>query len=148
MTVPQTVARTVDQTQRWLKGVTEALGLADEDEAWAVLRGVLLHLRDRLPPDEAADLGAQLPTLVRGVYYEAWKPSATPEKDRSRDEFLTRVAERMGGRRDLDFENAVRVVFALLATELDGGEIDEVAQAMPGPVRDLWPASVRRRIDA
>ena len=146
MTVPQTVARTVDQTQRWLKGMAEALGLPDEDAAWSVLRGVLLHLRDRLPPDEAADLGAQLPTLVRGLYYEGWKPAATPERDRDRAAFLTRVAERMGGRPDIDFENACRVVFALLETELDSGEVDQVARAMPAEIRDLWPESVRARI--
>lgn len=47
--------------------MTDALDLQDEDAAWSVLRGVLLHLRDRLPPDEATDLGSQLPTLVRGL---------------------------------------------------------------------------------
>jgi uncharacterized protein (DUF2267 family) len=34
----------------------------------------MLHaLRDRLPPEIAVHLSAQLPMLVRGIYYEGWK---------------------------------------------------------------------------
>ena len=39
----------------------------------------MLHtLRDRLTVDVAAKLAAQLPTLIRGIYYEDWDPSRTP----------------------------------------------------------------------
>ena len=148
MSLPSTVSRTVEQTQHWLAALRDALALEDEGQAWSVLRGVLHHLRDRMPPDEAADLGAQLPTLVRGLYYEGWRPAATPEKDRDRDAFMVRVAERMGGQPDLDFENACRAVFALLDAALDSGEIDDVILTQPSDVRDLWPDAARARAEA
>ena len=37
------------------------------------MRSTLQALQDRLPPDEAVHLGAQLPNIVRGAYYEGWK---------------------------------------------------------------------------
>jgi len=61
------------------------------------VRAGLHALRDRLIPDEAVDLGAQLPMLVRGMHYEGWKPNATPSDD-DRQAFLERVEE---GLRDL-----------------------------------------------
>lgn len=52
----------------------------------------MLHcLRDRLSVDQAAHLSAQLPLLVRGIYYESYHPAGKPEKVRSRAEFLEHV---------------------------------------------------------
>jgi hypothetical protein len=45
-----------------------------------------------LSVDAVAALGAQLPMLVRGFYYEGWHPSGKPLKDRKKSEFLAHVA--------------------------------------------------------
>jgi len=51
----------------------------------------VLHApRDRLPVQETADLAAQLPVLIRGIYYEGWDPARVPMK-MSRDGFTARV---------------------------------------------------------
>jgi len=47
----------------------ETIGM-DERRAYNALRAVLHALRDRLTTEEIAQFGAQLPTFVRGVYYE------------------------------------------------------------------------------
>jgi len=43
-----------------------------------LVRGVSLHaLSDRLTVQEVAQLGAPIPMLIRGFYYEGWVPSET-----------------------------------------------------------------------
>ena len=72
--------KTVQTTNAWLKEIMEATGL-DRRRAYRVLAAVLHALRDRLTVDEVAQLGAQLPILVRGLYYDQWHhPSGKPER--------------------------------------------------------------------
>jgi uncharacterized protein (DUF2267 family) len=90
------------------------------------LRAVLRCLRDRLTIDEAAQLGAQLPMLVRGIYYEAWHPAGKPEKVRSREEFLARVDAQFGKASSLVPEHAARAVFSVLENHVSPGAIRDV----------------------
>ena len=70
---------TIHKTNSWLKEISEALG-SDRRGAYRALRAVLHALRDRLTVDEAAHLGDQLPMLVRGIYYEAWRPAGNTNR--------------------------------------------------------------------
>lgn len=130
---------TLQKTNIWLKGVMDPLGVSRR-RAYELLRAVLHVLRDRLSVNEVAHLAAQLPMLVRGFFYEGWKPSATPQKWRSREEFLAQVRERLGSADvgDLDLEAASRTVFAVLSHHVTTGEVDDVRQSLPEPVRTLW----------
>lgn len=142
MTVPPALAHGMQQIQEWLKELRDNGDLADETEALSVLRGVLHQLRDRLTPEEALELGAQLPVIVRGIYYEGWRPSRTPEKVRTRQKFLDEVLLKMLPRRVAP-EAAVRDVFALLAHHCDPGEIGDVIAQLPSDIKELWPVSAR-----
>jgi uncharacterized protein (DUF2267 family) len=142
MSVPPTVSHAVQQMQVWLKSLCESGGYADEAEALSVLRAVLHQLRDRLTPDEAIDLGAQLPLIARGIYYEGWQPSKTPGKARSQDEFLQGVAAQLAPH-PIKAENAVRDVFSLLAQAIDSGEISDVIGQLPAGIKKLWPEGMR-----
>src|SRR5687767_3948670 len=88
---------TLHATNEWLKELMEGLGYTDRQKAYHALREVLHALRDRLPVDAVAALGAQLPLLVRGVYYEGWHPGDKPFKQHH-DQFLGRVAESLRDR--------------------------------------------------
>jgi uncharacterized protein (DUF2267 family) len=72
-------------------GRRRQLHLEDRHHAYVALRAVLHALRDRLPPEVAVHLGAQLPILVRGIYYEGWHMAGKPVKDRSVQEFADHV---------------------------------------------------------
>ena len=61
---------TLQTTNVWLHEIMDRMCWQDKHRAYHGLRAVLHALRDRLPVDQAAALGAQLPMLVRGFYYE------------------------------------------------------------------------------
>lgn len=131
---------TLHLTNAWLKEVMAGLETEDRNEAYAALRAVLQALRDRLPVDDAVHLGAQLPMLVRGFYYEGWHPAGRPYRERSQEEFLGHVEERLRGREHLEAVRVARVVCRVLDAHVSSGEVDKVKHALPGPVRELWPA--------
>jgi uncharacterized protein (DUF2267 family) len=129
---------TLHKTNTWLKEIAQLLG-SDRHRAYQALRAVLHCLRDRLTIDETAQLGAQLPMLVRGIYYEAWHPAGKPEKIRSREEFLARVDAHFGKASPVAPEDAVRAVFGVLGNHVAPGEIRDVKSVLPQDIRTLWP---------
>jgi uncharacterized protein (DUF2267 family) len=142
MTVPATIAHAVQQTQEWLKELRDNADLDDEAAALSVLRAVLHQLRDRLTREEAVELGAQLPTILRGIYYEGWRPSHTPERIRSKEKFLDGVTMKLLPR-PIAPERAVKDVFALIAHHCDPGEISQVIDQLPSDIKALWPEGAR-----
>ncbi|BCX16750.1 MAG: hypothetical protein KatS3mg117_0432 [Geminicoccaceae bacterium] len=135
---------TVQQTNLWLKAIQERLGSEDRHFAYLALRGTLHALRDRLPPELAVHLGAQLPMLVRGFYYEEWHPSGTPSRERHLDEFLEKVGRVFVRERPADLEAVVRVVLEVLSARLDPGQVSKVIHALPSELRGLFPEWARR----
>ena len=83
--------KTLQTTNIWLNEIMDRLG-PDRQLAWKALSVVLHKLRDRLPLELSAHLGAQLPLLVRGIYYDQFEPGRIPADCRSPEEFTEEVA--------------------------------------------------------
>ena len=128
---------TVQQTNAWLKGVEDELVLDNRQEAYRALRAVLHALRDRLPPEVAIKLGAQLPILVRGVFYENWHVAGTPTRERHLEDFSDHVALELSEDFPVDALTAARGVFELLWERLDPGEFEKVLHHLPASFRAL-----------
>jgi uncharacterized protein (DUF2267 family) len=136
---------TLQKTNLWLREIRRELWWMESDRAYHALRAVLHALRDRLPIHEAVNLGAQLPLLLRGCYYEGWKPSRKPGEDRTKEQFLSHVARELRGDRRLeDFEEIVSTVFATLERHVTAGEIEDVKSNLPAELRALWPSHAAR----
>lgn len=131
---------TVDKTNRILKEIEQAYGWPKErrNQSYAALRSVLHALRDRLTVDEAAQLAAQLPMLVRGIYYDGWDPSRLPRKT-SREEFLQRVRQEFPYDVAGTTEQLVQTVLRALRRHITEGEWEEVRASMPKDLRTLFP---------
>jgi uncharacterized protein (DUF2267 family) len=142
MTIPHQVSTAVQHVQVWLKELRDNAGLVDESEAYSVLRVVLHQLRDRLTSHEAVDLAAQLPVIVRGVYFDGWRPGKEPSDIRDRQGFLDAVTLALLPNR-LPPEPIVGQVFSLLAHHCDPGEIADVIGQLPADIKELWPESAR-----
>ncbi|HEU5268941.1 MAG TPA: DUF2267 domain-containing protein [Jatrophihabitans sp.] len=62
----------------WLAEIRDEFDTDDNDFVYRVTRAWLHALRDRLPVAESAHFAAQLPDVLRGVYYDGWRPSEVP----------------------------------------------------------------------
>lgn len=132
--------RTVQVSNEWLNEINAELG-GEKKHAYHALRATLHALRDRLTVDEATNLGAQFPIMVKGIYYDQWHPAANPAKDeRTKDKFLAAVDERLKkSATDDDPERACKAVFGLLQKRVTAGEIGDVKHMLPAEVQTLWP---------
>lgn len=123
----------------WVDAVTERLGWHDRRKAFQALVATLHALRDSLPVGEAVYLGAELPSLIRGIYYDGWHPSEKQAPIVERSEFLDRIHESLHRDAAIDTEQTARDVLAELARHLPAGELEDVKAATPKALRSLWP---------
>jgi len=130
--------KTEQKTMHWVKGVASSMGSRDMQRSYMVLRGVLHALRDRLPRDEAVQLGAQLPMLIRGFYYEGWHCQDKPKAYHHKEPFLEQVRNEVPVLDDAQLESAVTSVFETMEREIPGGELKQVRHALPSDLREMW----------
>ncbi|TIS70743.1 MAG: DUF2267 domain-containing protein, partial [Mesorhizobium sp.] len=115
------IAHAAEQAQQWVNELAKDLDW-NEQSAFRLLKSVLKALRDWLSPEEMADLSAQLPTLIRGIYFEGWNP-AEPAWERSKRDFVIRVRNSFGYEPKIDVDIAIAAVFRLLDRHISHGEI-------------------------
>ena len=135
--------KTLQTTHIWLNEIMERLG-PDRQVAWKVLGTVLHKLRDRLPIELSAHLGSQLPLLVRGVYYDQYRPHTQPSETHSAEEFTQEIAKWLSDVRPVDPEAAIAAVFGVIERHVDPGQVGKVKGALPKPIRHLWEEAVAR----
>lgn len=138
-----TFDKSLAKANTWLKELMADLGCG-EAAAHQALRAVLHALRDRLPVGENARLAAQLPRLIRGLYFEEWHPGDGPVKIRREDELLAAVRLHADALQ-VDAADAVAAVLGLIARHVSPGEVEGVLRCLPPTLRTLWPTEVRRR---
>ncbi len=131
---------TVREAQAWIDDVTQRLGWHDRDKAYLAVVGAMHALRDVLPTEEVVYLGASLPTLLRGLYYEGWHPTRRAGSLKNRSAFLDRIHEAVHRDPGIDVEQVARAVFALFAARLPAAEIEDAKAATPKALRTLWPS--------
>jgi uncharacterized protein (DUF2267 family) len=127
--------KTIEKTNHVLKEIEDAYGWPRDrrNQSYAALRAVLHALRDRLSVEETADLAAQLPMLIRGLYYEGWDPSHVPVK-MDKEAFLHRVRSEFTYSVDGGVETLVKRVLRALRSYVTDGEWEDIRSSVP---RDL-----------
>ncbi|MBX7266709.1 DUF2267 domain-containing protein [Micromonospora sp. Llam7] len=134
------IESSVDKTNLILKDIEQAYGWPKErrNQSYAALRTVLHLLRDRMPVQESVEFSAQLPMVVRGVYFDGWQPQDVPIK-LNRDDFLYEV--RQGFPYDVEGgpERVVQVVLDTLRRHVTQGEWDDVTDTMPAGIARIMP---------
>jgi uncharacterized protein (DUF2267 family) len=121
----------------WIRDMMSALRTDDEQRAMHALRAGLQALRDRLSVEEAAQLSAQLPLVVRGMFFEGWDPSGKPLRIRHRGDFLALVQEKYGPRQDFPTDDIVSGLFRVLSIHVSPGELTDVVMSLPSELCTL-----------
>jgi uncharacterized protein (DUF2267 family) len=128
---------TLQKTHSWLNEVMRLMDWQDKHKAYQAVRVTLHALRDRLSVGEVAQLGAQLPMLIRGFYYEGWRPDGAVLTTRHKEEFLAPIAEHFRSDPEVDAERIARRVRGPGGADREGRDRRHrarPAQTAPGAV--------------
>jgi uncharacterized protein (DUF2267 family) len=136
--VTRNINSTVQKTYEWLSDLEQELHTDNRQLAYHVFRSVLHALRDRLPIVEVADLAAELPMLLRGLYYEGWTPTNKPEK-LNLPAFLERIEANYNAPVPADPIRFLEAVLLVLEKHIDPGEMNHIRGSMPRDIQNLWP---------
>ena len=131
----------VRASQVWIEDVMRETGL-DRRAAMQALRAVLHAIRDEVTVRQSGHLAAEMPTLVRGLYFEGWEPGRPPPTNHSPERFTERVRSELA-RSGLDVDGAaiVRSVFRVLERRMPVPAA-KIKQALPRELRAWWPTTI------
>jgi len=127
--------QSIDKANAWLAEVADDFGTHDRHFAYRVTRAWLHTLRDRLPVPVAAHFAAQLPELLRGVFYDGWNPSRVPVKY-DQAEYIHRFAHD-ARIRDADVPRAASLVSRTVRRHVSSGALDEALDVLPAGIRQI-----------
>lgn len=131
----QSLDSSIHKTNEWLSQLALDLGVRDKHVAFGTLRVVLATIREVLPLETSAEVVAELPFMVRGIYFEEWAPSREPAP-------ATNVIDRVAQRLDpsMNVEAALRATFVLLDSRLSRNTVAALKRALDDESRLLWPS--------
>ena len=128
--------RSMQVTMEWLHEIRNELRWDDDERVYDATKAVLHSVRDRLPLEDATKFSAQLPLILKGIYFDQYDPTGKPLKLRSREAFLNHVRENFPGT-VVDPEVAVRGVLRGIAKKSGPHALEKIALSMPEDIRDL-----------
>ena len=131
----------LQKTNLWLDELADYLDLESRQKAYKALRAVLHTLRDVLSVEENAQLSAQLPLIIRGIYFEGWKPGGDVLHLRNKRTFLGYIYHHLHpgfNEVDIDTERVAKAVFLLLSRHISEGEIEDIKALLDKPIKDVW----------
>lgn len=131
--------KTLQSTHIWLNEIGELIG-PDKQRCYHALRAVLTTLRDRMTVEQSAHLSADLPILIRGIFYDGFRPTDVPMTWRSQDEFISVVAQRFGNIGPMSPRTSCIAVFRVMERHLPHPLVEKVRNALPHEIRALFQA--------
>jgi uncharacterized protein (DUF2267 family) len=134
------IDHTVQQTYEWVNELRERLDWSSHRDALRLLRVTLHQVRDHLMVDEVAQFSAQMPLLIRGMFFEGWVPGKTPLKQRHAEDFVADIEKHVRAVTDYRGRADITTVFKLLNARISAGEVRDIRASLSEDIRALWPA--------
>ncbi len=126
--------RTLHKTHIWIKDFQKETNIKDKKKAFEMLKYFLQTLRDRLTVQEAIQLGAELPALLRGYYYESFT-TKIPKKIRTEEDFIRELYEK--AREEYDYRKIIIAGFRVLKKHIAEGEYEDIIAVLPEKIKKL-----------
>jgi uncharacterized protein (DUF2267 family) len=147
--MPTTGLRQLDlsihQTNEWLSQLALRLGVRDKQLAYGALRVALHALRSTLPPSVSARLAAELPTPIRGIYFEGWNPSTEQSDKAAAAELLEQQLDPLLAGQG---ERVLRATLEMLASQMSRRHALKMQAELPVQLQKFWPTPNSERLIA
>lgn len=127
-----------NDVKSWLNEIADEMRHPEKtDWALSALKAVLHTVRDRTTIQEVFHLSAQLPVLIRGIYFEGYKPSGKPDKMNS-EKFMMQIKNRLAPGINIPVAEVFRAVMVVLYSRISPGEMKDIRGIMPKDIQKLW----------
>lgn len=107
----KTIQKSIIHLNDWLDDIREIYDFEQDEHTFILLRATLKALRDHLTQEEVISLGNILPAIMRGFYYEGWKPEEVKNEN-----FTRTVIGYLGGTKEIDLEmtlpETMKIIYA------------------------------------
>jgi uncharacterized protein (DUF2267 family) len=133
----------------FVRDVADRFG-CDERRAETLIFAVFQELRDRLTPEEAADVAAQLPHSLQMLWLSFDYPGRRVRRVHEY-QFLEEVRRMVGFEAKSHAEEAVVCVFSVLQEALGSptgreGEARHVFSQLPSDLKELWLTAAQENV--
>ncbi len=128
---------TIEKTNELLAAIEDELDWRGRrHQSYQALRAILHAIRDRLPIHESVNFAAQLPMLIKGIYYDGWSSEGVPVK-LSREEFINRIRRDFIFDTDIGIEELISLVAGHVFGIIDPGEVQKLLNSLPEDIANL-----------
>jgi uncharacterized protein (DUF2267 family) len=125
----------------WLDDIVAGAAWDDRSVALRALGATLQALRDELTTEQNTILSAQLPTIIRGIYYEGWKPHENNAPKGTRERFLNKITVALSHPyNEFDPEEIAETVLEVLTVRAPR-ETAKIRTTLPAEIQRLFPPS-------
>lgn len=132
---PDAFDTAVQKANIWLKDIEAAGKLRSRFQAYAALRSVLHALRDCAPAAEAVKLSAQMPLMIKGVFFDGWKLSPKPLR-LSRKEFEDVLRGGLKEQNGVEPTVALKAVLSAVSLHLSPSVLETFQLVLPSEVHE------------
>jgi len=144
MPMPEDVRHASRDFEAWMSDLRARTFLATGGQCYSSLRAVLHEVRKHLNTDVAVAFGDLLPPLVRGIYYEGWRPFEAVQPLVSIPQLTESVVASLAPH-IVPPITIVTDVFAVMAGRLDGLRARIVVDRFPPLLARLWKDAAKQK---
>ncbi len=138
--VENVFASSAEKGNAWIRDLACVGDFDSQHQAYQVFRAVAHALREQLPIEASAHLAAQFPLVLKGVYYEGWRPDALHVHAGTLPEFYKVVASGYAGK-PLDPKRMSQAFFGALALNISEGEMNKIKSYLNHKLRPMLPST-------